>query len=342
MYVPSAFQESDLSTLHEFIERHSFGLLVTQYDGSPFATHLPFLLDRTSGPYGTLLGHVARANPQWQQCVGQHVLAVFSGPHAYVSPSWYEADHVVPTWSYVAVHAYGRVELVEDHDGLLDIVRRSVEVYERSMPRPWSLGEADTFVDRLLMQIVGFRIEIDRIEGKWKLNQNHPVERREKVVRALSERGDENSTAIAGLMRQRLGEMQFSDAELLSAFEDGTISPEEWNHRAHLRGAYLLVRQFGLDGAVARMRDGLKRLNAAHGSPNTLMRGYHETITVAFLRLIHQRLPGTESMSSAAFCDAHPELLDKQFLSQFYSPDRLWSWEAKQTYLEPDLKQITS
>lgn len=205
MYSPRAFQESDLHTLHEFVERHSFGLLISQHDGSPFATHLPFLLDRTSGRFGTLLGHVARANPQWEQCVGQQILAVFSGPHAYVSPSWYEAEHVVPTWNYVAVHAYGRAELVEDDDGLLDIVRRSVEVYERSMPRPWSLGEADTFVDRLLKQIVGFRIEVERIEGKWKLNQNQPAERREKVVRALVERGDEHSNAIAALMRQQLG-----------------------------------------------------------------------------------------------------------------------------------------
>lgn len=206
MYIPPALQESDLPTLHDFIERHSFGLLVSRHNGSPFATHLPFLLDRASGPFGTLRGHVARANPQWEQCLEQQVLAVFSGPHAYISPTWYEAEYVVPTWNYVAVHAYGQVELVEDHDGLLDIVRRSVEVYERSMPRPWSVSEPDTFVDRLLKQIVGFRIEVARIEGKWKLNQNHPVERREKVVRALSERGDENSTAIATLMRRQLGE----------------------------------------------------------------------------------------------------------------------------------------
>ena len=206
MYVPPAFLESDLPTLHEFIERHSFGLLVSQHDGYPFATHLPFLLDRSSGKSGALVGHVARANPQWGRCLGQQVLAVFSGPHAYVSPTWYEAEHMVPTWNYVAVHAYGRVRLVENHDGLLDIVRRSVEVYERSMPRPWSLGEADTFIERLLEQIVGFRIEIERLEGKWKLNQNHPIERREKVVRALAERGDENSAAIAALMRRQIGE----------------------------------------------------------------------------------------------------------------------------------------
>ena len=206
MYIQPAFLESDLPTLHEFIERHSFGVLISQHDGSPFATHLPFLLDRSSGTLGTLVGHVARANPQWVQCVGQQVLAVFTGPHAYISPTWYEAEHVVPTWNYVAVHSYGRLRLVEDQPKLLEMVRRSVEVYERSMPQPWSVDEADTFVERLLKQIVGFHIEIERIEGKWKLSQNHTVERREKVVRALRKRSDENSTAIAALMRQQLGE----------------------------------------------------------------------------------------------------------------------------------------
>jgi transcriptional regulator len=205
MYIPPAFLESDRSTLHEFIEGHSFGLLVSQHDGVPFATHAPFLLDRSAGSLGALLGHVARANPQWEQCAGQQVLAVFSGPHAYVSPTWYGAEQVVPTWNYVAVHVYGVVRLVEDQPGLRAIVGRTVEVYERSMPRPWRLGESGQFIERMLKQIVGLRIEIERIEGKWKLNQNHSVERREKVIRALAERGDENSSAIADLMRQRLG-----------------------------------------------------------------------------------------------------------------------------------------
>jgi transcriptional regulator len=205
MYIPPAFQESDPSTLHDLIERHNFGLLVSHHDGAPFATHLPFLLDRTSGPAGTLLGHMARANPQWRHGAGQPVLTVFSGPHAYISPTWYEAPHTVPTWNYVAVHAYGRLELVEDHAGLLAILRRSVDVHEQSMPRPWTLDESPAFIDRLLPQIVGFRIVIDRLEGKLKLNQNHPLERRAKVARALAERKDENSSAIADLMRRQPG-----------------------------------------------------------------------------------------------------------------------------------------
>jgi transcriptional regulator len=146
---------------------------------------------------------MARANPQWRELAGRTALAVFTGPHAYVSPTWYEAENVVPTWNYVAVHAYGTVRLVEDRDALLDVVRRSVAVYEATMPRPWALDESSSVVDRLLPHIVGFRIGIERIEGKWKLNQNHPAGRRRKVAAALSERGGE-ARAVAELMRAML------------------------------------------------------------------------------------------------------------------------------------------
>ncbi|QJW99557.1 FMN-binding negative transcriptional regulator [Frigoriglobus tundricola] len=203
MYVPPHFAESHLPTLHDFIERHSFGLLVSQLAGLPFATHLPFLLDRTREPYGTLVGHVARANPQWQELADRPALAVFSGPHAYISPAWYEATNVVPTWNYTAVHATGRVELVEEHSALLEIVQRSVTLYESAMPNPWALDTTGRFVERLLDQIVGFRIEIDMIEGKWKMSQNHPVERREKVIRALSTQNNAEAHAVAEIMRQR-------------------------------------------------------------------------------------------------------------------------------------------
>ena len=113
---------------------------------------------------------------------------------------------MVPTWNYAAVHAYGRVEIVEDKDALLDIVRETVRVYEQAMARPWSFEPLSAFMDRMLKQIVGFRIEIATIEGKWKLNQNHPAERRRKVVRVLEGRGDENATAIAALIRRGLEE----------------------------------------------------------------------------------------------------------------------------------------
>jgi transcriptional regulator len=136
MYIPATFAETDLTKLHDFIEQHSFGLLVSQVDSLPFASHLPFLLERTTGPHGTLICHVARANPQWQEASGQTGLAIFSGSHAYISPTWYEAEQVVPTWNYVAVHAYGRVQTIEDVNVLVEIVQKMVDVYEQSMPHP--------------------------------------------------------------------------------------------------------------------------------------------------------------------------------------------------------------
>ena len=150
MYLPSAFAEFDLTKLHDFIEQNSFGLLVTQVDGLPFASHLPFLLERQTGPHGTLIGHLARANPQWEQASGQSALAIFSGPHAYISPTWYEAEQVVPTWNYVAVHVCGRLRIVEDEPSLLEIVQRSVRFYEEGMPRPWSFDASTAFVKRML------------------------------------------------------------------------------------------------------------------------------------------------------------------------------------------------
>ena len=131
MYIPTAFAETDAKKLHDFIAANSFGLLISTHQGEPFATHLPFLLERDAGPHGALAGHVARANPHWRDLDGQNVLAVFSGPHAYVSPSWYESDGVVPTWNYVAVHAYGVCRLVDDVDGLTRILKASVATYER-------------------------------------------------------------------------------------------------------------------------------------------------------------------------------------------------------------------
>jgi transcriptional regulator len=204
MYIPTAFAESDPEKLHAFIERHSFGLLVSQADGLPFASHLPLLLERRTGPNGCLLGHMARANPHWRHADGQPVLAIFSGPHAYISPTWYEAEQVVPTWNYAAVHVYGKLQVIEEAAALLELVRQTVRVYEQAMPRPWSPDGSSAYVERRLAHIVGFRIPVERIEGKWKLNQNHPAERRAKVIRALQDQGDENSQAIASMMNERL------------------------------------------------------------------------------------------------------------------------------------------
>src|SRR5262245_29746846 len=203
MYVPAYFTETDLGKLHEAIERSSFATLVSAGTGGQAASHLPLLLERTSGSSGTLLGHMARANRQWDVAAGQEVLAIFSGPHGYVSPQWYEASGVVPTWNYVAVHAYGRLELIENEAEVESLLTRMVEVYEAAQPQPWRLHEPAAFVSRMIRQIVAFRLPIARLEGKWKLNQNRPAEQRERVIAALSRQADENSREIARLMRER-------------------------------------------------------------------------------------------------------------------------------------------
>jgi transcriptional regulator len=201
MYVPPHFSVTALAPLHDAIERYSFAVLIAQSAGKIEASHLPLLLDRTAGPQGTLIGHMARANLQWQSAAGQEVLAIFSGPHAYISPQWYAAEAVVPTWNYVAVHAYGRLELIEDAAQVEAILNRTIQLYESSQPTPWALEESPEFVNRLIRQIVAFRIPIDRLEGKWKLNQNHPAERRDRVASVLEQKDDDNSREIAQLMR---------------------------------------------------------------------------------------------------------------------------------------------
>lgn len=203
MYTPSAFAEADLSRLHDFIESHSFGVLIST-TRELTASHLPFLLERQSGTCGKLIGHMARANPQWQQDDGSAVLVVFAGPHAYVSPSWYEARDVVPTWNYVAVHVSGTFRRIDEPAAVTRIVRDTVDRYEQARPRPWSLDGSPGFVDRLVRMVVGFEIQITRIEGAWKLSQNHTVERRERVVRGLRESADSGAQAVAGLMREAL------------------------------------------------------------------------------------------------------------------------------------------
>lgn len=204
MYIPAHFAEADPAVLFEFIDNHPFGLLISQVDGAPFVTHLPLLLDRNVGSKGTLLGHVARPNPQWRHLVGQQVLSVFNGPHAYISPSWYEADKVVPTWNYVAVHVYGRATLIEEPSQLVELVRRLTERMEQARPKPWTFDVNDPYVNRAAAGIVGFRIEVERIEGKWKLNQNHPTDRRQKVITALRRQGGEDALEIAAMMERML------------------------------------------------------------------------------------------------------------------------------------------
>ncbi|MDB5305818.1 MAG: FMN-binding negative transcriptional regulator [Gemmataceae bacterium] len=206
MYVPAAFAVADPAALSDFMARHSFALLIADAGGEPFATHVPLLLDPAAGPYGTLRGHLARANPHAELLAGRRVLAVFSGPHAYVSPTWYQAENTVPTWNYVAVHAYGVCELVDDEAELLSLLADTVSTYEAGMPTPWAFAPETPFARKMAAGVVGLRIPIDRLEGKWKLNQNHPPDRRERVVRELGRSADPAAREIAALMQAQMKE----------------------------------------------------------------------------------------------------------------------------------------
>ncbi|WP_425615605.1 FMN-binding negative transcriptional regulator [Anatilimnocola sp. NA78] len=207
MYVPPSFAVSDPARLAQFMADHSFAVVCTQHEGVPFASHVPLLYQPDAASYGTLCGHFARANPQWKAAVGESngipVLAIFSGPHTYISPTWYAEPNTVPTWNYVAVHATGRLRLIEDPNCLLELIRQTVNVYEAPQPQPWRLEAQNTaFVDKLLGGIVGFEITIDQLEGKWKLNQNHPAERRERVIEVLANSPRHDDQQVAALMRE--------------------------------------------------------------------------------------------------------------------------------------------
>lgn len=205
MYTPSSFAVTDVPTLHALIRSHSFATLVSVTDREPVATHMPLLLDAESSERGRLIGHVARANPQWQPADSQNVLCIFQGPHAYISPSWYDDQNVVPTWNYVAVHVYGTLRVQQQTTDLLEIVEQYVKTYESDMREPWRLNSAEPgFVENLLNAIVGFTIDIDRIEGKRKLSQNQSAARREGVVKGLLKRNWSGDQDMAQLVRETL------------------------------------------------------------------------------------------------------------------------------------------
>ena len=208
MYIPDAFAETRPEVLHELIRQFSFATLVSADADGIVATHLPLLLDESRGPQGALLGHVARANPHRQRLSpDQDVLAIFQGPHAYVSPSWYTTAPAVPTWNYAAVHCYGRPRIIDDANEVRDVLARTVAVYERDMTRPWQLDQQPPlYVEKMSAAVVAFEVPITRLEGKWKLNQNRPRADRESVAAALSAQDDPMARQIAELMRRRVDE----------------------------------------------------------------------------------------------------------------------------------------
>jgi len=204
VYLPPHFTEARPSVLVEHIERYDFGLLVSPGAAGLVASHIPFLIERDRDKLH-LHGHLARPNPQVGDLAqGGEVLAIFSGPHAYISPNWYATGPSVPTWNYVDVHAYGTVSLIEDVEWLRGLVRRLSERHEAHNPVPWRMQDLpEAYLEGMLKGIVGLDVAVTRLEGKHKLSQNRPAADRPLVIAALKRRNDADSLAVARLMRER-------------------------------------------------------------------------------------------------------------------------------------------
>jgi transcriptional regulator len=206
MYTPKAFEVTDLPLLHAAMKQSELATLVTITTNGLVATHLPLLLDETRGEYGTLTGHISRANVQWRETdANAEALIIFLGLDSYVSPNWYpakqETGRVVPTWNYAAIHAYGRITFIEDPEWLRAMVSDLTKKHEASFPAPWQVTDAPAvYIDSQLKAIVGFEFQIVRLEGKQKFNQNRSVEDRLGVIEGLRELEDERKTQVAELM----------------------------------------------------------------------------------------------------------------------------------------------
>ncbi|WP_193171165.1 FMN-binding negative transcriptional regulator [Nisaea nitritireducens] len=209
MYTPPHFREDDIALLHETIRRIAFGTLVTLGPDGLVASHVPMLLDTSKGENGTLTGHLAKANIQTKtEASDIEALAIFQGPEAYITPNWYatkqEHGKVVPTWNYVAVHAYGKISFFEDAERLRDQVSSLTDRHEAANAEPWALNDApEKFVQSQLKGIIGFEIPIARMDGKWKLSQNRPAADKEGVISGLDAR-DGADAAISSVTRERL------------------------------------------------------------------------------------------------------------------------------------------
>lgn len=214
MYLPALFKEERPAVLHDLIRKHPFATLVTLGADGLTANHIPLEIDPGAGPHGTLRGHVARANPVWKTHRSEvEALAIFQGPHGYISPSYYATKaatgKVVPTWNYAVVHAYGPLRVIEDPAWLRRLVEQLTERHEGERRAatgavPWKVSDApESFLEPMLKAIVGLEIPIARIEGKWKMSQNRPPEDRAGVIAGLRESGDPVQHAVAEWVQER-------------------------------------------------------------------------------------------------------------------------------------------
>jgi transcriptional regulator len=213
MYIPPLHAETDLNTLFSFLEENSFGALVTvNPSGDPGVSHIPWVVHRDRGARGVLEGHIARANLEHGNADAvaedRRALVIFTGPHAYISPSWYpstsEHGKVVPTWNYVAVHVYGTFRFVTDPERLALHLAALVEQHEARRPKPWAIEQAPRdYIERQMRAIVGIELSIERIEGKWKMSQNRSAADVDGVIDGLRSSANPDDAVVAEVVALR-------------------------------------------------------------------------------------------------------------------------------------------
>jgi transcriptional regulator len=211
MYIPKHFEQTDLATLHASIVAHPLGTWVTQGVDELIINHIPFVLDASRSERGTLMAHVARANPVWHSfSKSTPSIVVFHGADSYISPSWYPSKvahgKVVPTWNYTVVHAHGMPVVIDDKQWLLNHVARLTQQNEAGQQQPWSLSDAPSdYVAKLVEAIVGIEIPISKLEGKWKVSQNRSQVDRQGVMNGLRAKGDSHASEMAALLEADSG-----------------------------------------------------------------------------------------------------------------------------------------
>lgn len=212
MYLPSHFAEPRVDVMHDLIRAHPFGTLVVLTSGGLDANHIPFEVDPEPAPFGTLRGHLARANPAWKNFSPQvDALVIFQGAHTYISPSWYaskkEHGKVVPTWNYAVVHASGPLRVIDDRAWVRRFVEQLTDRHEAPRRAPWKVTDApEDFVDTMTNAIVGIEVPIVQLAGKWKVSQNRPREDRAGVAQGLLESKTDHDTSMAYLIQQKQGD----------------------------------------------------------------------------------------------------------------------------------------
>lgn len=202
MYIPSYYREEDKPQLIRFMRAHNFANLVSVSESFPIATHLPFVIEERENKL-FLVSHMAKANPQWQSFTANDILIIFQGPHAYISPSNYEKQQNVPTWNYIAVHAYGKVRIIDDQKEVWNLMERTIHTFEEKFFEQWK-NLSSEYISGMLKAIVAFEIEVTKLEGKYKLSQNKTKNEQRNIIGSLEKSDDSVERGIAEEMKRKL------------------------------------------------------------------------------------------------------------------------------------------